>query len=301
MSDKSFIAQKFAKLNFGQHTVLGYSVAGEETVVQIPELNVCFDIGRCPLFALTSDIVCIGHSHMDHIAGLPYYFSQRHFQGLKTGTVLLPSELVGPVERLMRVWRDVEHQDTPYNLIGMTPGQVHSVRKDFAIRAFKTHHGRWQTLGYSLVSLRKKLKAEYVGKDGKELAALAKSGVELSNETEVPLIAYTGDTAIGPVFDNADVQNAEILITECTFYEKDHKETAKAGKHIHVDHFAEILPKLKNKHIVLGHLTRRTGIKQARYILEKTIGIAKMENIHFLMDFYGADDAGEMEGVGAAE
>ena len=26
--------------------VIGYSVAGEETVVQIPEMNVCFDIGR---------------------------------------------------------------------------------------------------------------------------------------------------------------------------------------------------------------------------------------------------------------
>ena len=37
----------------------GYSVAGEETVVQIPELNVCFDIGRAPYFALTSDFVCI--------------------------------------------------------------------------------------------------------------------------------------------------------------------------------------------------------------------------------------------------
>ena len=62
MSDsvqKSFLVQKFARLNFGQQSVLGYSVAGEETVAQIHELNVCFDIGRCPLFALTSDIVCL--------------------------------------------------------------------------------------------------------------------------------------------------------------------------------------------------------------------------------------------------
>src|SRR4051794_1588686 len=67
--EKSYLVQRFARIGFGQFHVVGYSVAGEETVVQIPELNVCFDIGRSPYFALTSDIVCITHAHMDHIAG----------------------------------------------------------------------------------------------------------------------------------------------------------------------------------------------------------------------------------------
>jgi hypothetical protein len=48
---KSFLVQKFAKIPLDAIHVLGYSVAGEETVCQIPELNVCFDIGRCPHFA----------------------------------------------------------------------------------------------------------------------------------------------------------------------------------------------------------------------------------------------------------
>ena len=87
MAEKSFLVQKFAKLELGPHHVIGYSVAGEETVVQIPELNVCFDIGRAPYFSLTSDIVCITHSHMDHLAGLAYYLSQRSFQGMQAGTV----------------------------------------------------------------------------------------------------------------------------------------------------------------------------------------------------------------------
>ncbi|MGH9353992.1 MAG: hypothetical protein ACRD2G_17830, partial [Terriglobia bacterium] len=141
MADKSFLVQRFAKLTLGAYRVIGYSVAGEETVVQVPELNVCFDIGRAPYFALTSDYVCITHGHMDHLAGLPYYLSQRYFQGMKPGTVLLPAELEKPVDQLLRCWRDVERQGTPFKLVPMKPGELYEVRKDFGIRAVATHHG----------------------------------------------------------------------------------------------------------------------------------------------------------------
>src|SRR5438128_8714590 len=108
--EKSFLVQKFARLHFPrlQFSLIGYSVAGEETVVQVPELNVCFDIGRAPYFALTSDIVCLSHGHMDHMAGVAYYLSQRTFQGMKPGTILLPAEIARFTDEMLRAWRNIE-------------------------------------------------------------------------------------------------------------------------------------------------------------------------------------------------
>ena len=297
MVEKSFLVQKFARLPLGMHTVVGYSVAGEETVVQVPELNVCFDIGRAPYFALTSDIVCVSHGHMDHIAGLPYYLSQRYFQGMKPGTVLLPRELEGPVENMIRCWRQIERQNTPYNLVPMEAGQLHEVRRDFGIRAVATHHGG-VSLGYSLISIREKLKPEFFGKAGPELAHLKKQGVEIQYRVEVPLVAFLGDTTVGRVYDDPDVQNAEILVTEITFFDPTHKQKAKAGKHTHLEAFVEVLPKLKNKWIVISHVTRRTGARRARKLLARKVGEEQMQRILFLMDFEGASEAGDVEEAG---
>lgn len=291
---KSFLVQKFAKLNFGQFSVIGYSVAGEETVIQVPELNVCFDIGRAPYFALTSDYVCISHAHMDHLAGLGYYLSQRHFQGMKPGTVLVPREIERPVDQLLRCWRDVERQGTPYTLVPMAPNQLYEVRRDFGIRAFATHHGG-SSLGYSLVSIREKLKPELLGKSGPELAQMRKQGIEIQYRIEVPLVAFLGDTTAGPVFDHPDVVNAQVLLTECTFFDPTHKSKAKAGRHLHVDGIAEILPKLNNEWIVVTHVSRRTGIRRSRRILAKKLKDEVMRRVIFLMDFEGAKDEGEVE------
>lgn len=297
MLEKSFLVQRFARLKVGSYHVVGYSVAGEESVVQVPELDICFDIGRAPYFALTSNTVCLTHGHMDHVAGLAYYLSQRNFQGMKGGTVLMPREMVRATDAMLKCWRDIERQPTPYTLVPMEPGGTHEVRKDLLIRAVETHHGGG-SLGYCVINVREKLKAEYMGRPGHELAEMRRSGVEIQYRIEVPLVAYLGDTTQGAVFDNPDVQNAEILITECTFFDPTHKQRAKIGKHLHVDHLVAILDKLQNPNVILTHVSRRTSIRRARGALRRMIGDERLKRVHFLMDFEGAKDAGEVEEVG---
>jgi ribonuclease Z len=216
---------------------------------------------------------------------------------MKPGTILLPRELERPVDTLLRCWRDVERQGTPYKLVPMSAGQTYEVRRDFHIRALQTHHGG-VSLGYSLISVREKLKPEYTGTPGPELAKMRKSGVEIQYKIEVPLVTFLGDTSVGDVFKHPDVVNAEILITEVTFFDSTHKTKAKAGRHLHLDSFVELVGSLKNQHIVVTHVTRRTGIRRARQMLRKAVGEERMKNIHFLMDFEGAAEAGEVEDIG---
>jgi ribonuclease Z len=294
---KSYLVQKFAKLQLGAIHVIGYSVAGEETVIQVPELDVCFDVGRAPHFCLTSNILCISHGHMDHLAGIAYYLSQRHFQGMKPATVLLPAEISRYVDNLLRDWRDIERQRTPYTLVPLKAGETYKIRNDFVIRALGTHHAG-ASLGYSLISVREKLKPEYLGTPGQELAAMRKRGVEIQYRIEVPLVTFMGDTAAGPVFQNPDVINAEVLLTECTFYDREHMQRAKVGRHLHVEQFAQILPTLQNKYVVVTHVSRRSSIRRAKSALRKRVGDELMAKVHFLMDFEGSVDEGDVEAAG---
>ena len=51
---------RLSQVKVGDFTLAGYSVAGEESVVIAPELDVAFDIGKCPREALAINHVLLG-------------------------------------------------------------------------------------------------------------------------------------------------------------------------------------------------------------------------------------------------
>ena len=114
---------RLVKLGLEPFEIVGYSVGGEETVVAVPSLDVCFDIGKSPGELLSVNNVLLTHGHMDHAAGIAYYFSQRNFREMATGTVLLPGQLAPVVERLLDCWGNIDGTRPPANLIPMQSGK----------------------------------------------------------------------------------------------------------------------------------------------------------------------------------
>jgi len=273
---------KLSELTTGDLTLAGYSVAGEEAVIIAPELDCVFDIGKCPREALTVNHVLLSHGHMDHVAGLPYYFAQRDFQGIADGEALVPADLAEPLERLMQAWGDVEGHVPPHRFVPLCDGDVHQIRRSLIARAFTTRHVGG-SLGFSLVEVRKKLRDEFAGLSGREIVELKDKGVQIERRLEVPLVAYLGDTGKANYSHLPHVAQAETLLIECTFFDADHASRARAGKHLHVEDLPEVLEGMSNRHIVIVHVTRRTNMAQARKILKKALKKDVLERITFLM------------------
>ncbi len=265
------------------YRIQGISIAGEETFVQIPELGVCFDIGRSPRAVLSSDYVALTHGHMDHSAGLAYYFSQRHFQGVGTGTVICHPSLEQPIRNVMNAWVDLEAQRTPYNIVPLEPDQEHEIKNNIVLRGFATRH-TVPSLGYVAIEKRSKLREEYVGLEQSKLVELKEQGVEITKINEIPLVCFTGDTMWGEHFDRPDLLNAKILITECTFLDPGHRDRADVGKHLHLEHIIQLLEVSKAEAVILTHLSRRTHIVEARRMIYEGIPKKHHERVMVLMD-----------------
>jgi len=266
----------------GDFSIAGYSVAGEESVIMSPELDVCFDIGKCPREALSINNVFLTHGHADHSAGLLYYFSQRDFQAIAGGRIFLPHRMLDAVEALISAWGKVEGHLPPYELVGMGDGEEFEIRRDLFVKAFATRHVPG-SLGFSIVEERRKLKEEFLGLDSPQIVELKKKGVEISNTIELPLVAYMGDTAKADYSGNPYIRDARVLLMECTFFDDEHVDRAKAGRHIHVDELAEVLAGMNNEKIILTHVTRRTNLGYARRMLKKSLPAEILAKTTFLM------------------
>ncbi|MCK4341573.1 MAG: MBL fold metallo-hydrolase [Phycisphaerae bacterium] len=285
------MAAPLAEFVHGNIRLLGSSLAGEETYIVAPELNLAFDIGRAQRETLGVDHILLSHGHMDHAAGIAYYFSQRMFIDNQPGHLYAPAPLVGAIQRLLRIWADIDGHEPPANIHSVEPGVDIPLRRDLIVRPFEVNHPcrrrereLIRALGYTAIEVRHKLIEEYHNLTGPQLVELKKQGVQITRRVEIPLVAYCGDTAAGSFLDLDHVRNSKILLLECTFVESDHRARARAGHHIHIQDLHEIIPRLNNEKIVLIHLSRRTALSAARKLLERELGSDLSERITFFME-----------------
>lgn len=271
--------------------LLGFSLAGEETFVVAPELNLGFDLGRAPRETLAVDHIFLSHGHMDHAAGVAYYFSQRMFLDNAPGHLYVPAGLEPPIRELLRVWARIDGHEPPANIHTVRPGDDITLRRDLCVRPFEVNHTcRRQdapsvnALGYCVFETRQKLKPEYADLSGPQLVELKRDGVEITRRVDTPLVCYCGDTAPGAFLDLEYVRTARVLLLECTFFEAEHIRRARQGNHMHVSDLRAILPRLENRRVVLIHASRRTLLPEARAILRAELGADLCQRVSFLME-----------------
>lgn len=277
------MASRMIEKQVGSLRLQGFSLAGEETVITVPELNVAFDVGRAPRELISIDHVCLSHGHMDHAAGLAYYFSQRAFQGIPPGCVLVHHKLVSAIEDLLQVWGRIEGHVSPGRIVGVDEDEDFQLRRDLVARPFRVRHGG-NALGFSIIEVRKKLKPEYANYSGQQIAKLKREGKEVEYRLELPRVAYCGDSMAGDFLDYDHVRNAEVAIIECTFFDQDHADRARKGMHVHVRELPAILERIRSPNVVIAHITRRTFMRDAKRMLQNLLPKADLERITILMD-----------------
>jgi ribonuclease Z len=202
---------------------------------------------------------------------------------MSEGTVLTPPNTIKPIRQILDAWGRLDGNRIPANLVAVTPGDEYQIKPNLIARVFPTKHS-YQSVGFSVIETRKKLKPEYRELTGPQIVELKKQGVEIENPIEMPLVSYLGDTAYVDFSQLDTVSKSKILIAECTFFENEHAERADAGKHMHIDEFGPLLERMENEIIVITHLTHRTNIVEARKMLEKRLPREVFKKIIILMD-----------------
>ncbi len=276
-------SHNLAYIKIDELEIIGYSVAAEETVVAMPQLDVCFDIGKAPNQIIPINNILLTHGHMDHAAGIAYYLSHRNFCGQSPGTILAPQNLLGPMREIIDAWGRLDGNKIPANLVGVKAGDEYQIKPNLFTRVFPTKHSKG-SVGYSVIEKRKKIKPEYAGLTGPQIVELKKQGIEIDYPLEIPIVTYFGDTQYVDFSQLKYIAESKILIAECTFYEGEHAERAEAGRHMHINEFATLIEKLQNEHIVITHTTQRTPMRQIRKILKEVLSPPKYNRVVLLMD-----------------
>ncbi|CAH1422499.1 unnamed protein product [Lactuca virosa] len=256
-------------LNIEGYPIEGLSIAGHETCIILPSFNLAFDIGKCPQRAISQQFLFISHGHMDHIGGLPMYVATRGLYRMAPPTIIIPKVIKENVEKIFEAHRAMDQSELKHTLIGLDIGEEFYLRKDLKVKAFKTCHVI-PSQGYIIYSVKHKLKPEYVGLQGEEIKKLKFSGVEITNTTTSPEVAFTGDTTSDFILDphNLDALKAKILIMESTYVENTMSvENARDYGHTHLSEIISQAERFENKAIVLIHFSARYHLD----VIEKAV------------------------------
>ncbi len=166
-------------------------------------------------------------------------------------------------------------------MVAVAPGETVELRRDFALRFFATSH--WvETLGCCVEWVRRHLRPELAGLGEEELRRRHDAGEAIAEEVRTPLLAYLADT--GPEVFGAQpfLADVEVLVVECTFLRPGDRERARRFGHMHLDDVVALAPALRNRHLVLTHLSRRHRLGPGARVIRGALAGRLAPELHLL-------------------
>lgn len=269
--------------SWGNLVLAGGSRAGEGTLILLPQLRLALDPGRPHRSLPPMSTVTVSHGHMDHLAGLGYWASQRFLNSMGPATLLAPAAIAAEIEALLQLYSRLEGGH-PYQVaaIAVEDGSHHSLRRDLELSFFATDH--WvPTLGVALVWTTQRLRPELAGLPSAEIAARRLTGEEVTAPHRVPVLTYCADTGVGVLRNRPTVLAAEVVLLECSFFKPADRARAATYGHLHLEDLLDHVGDLQCRHLVILHASRRHRVREVEELLERDLKPRLAATLHHLI------------------
>ncbi len=250
--------ENYVQLKFDSLQIIGKSIAGVETIINIPQLGITFDTGRAPHFAYHEPYLAISHFHLDHGGGLAYYLGLRRLINLPPLKIIVPETKLAAVEDYLHHLKVLSESKLEYQLCTAT--EPLEIKPHVNIQAITSFHCV-TSQGYLLTQYKYKLKKEFLGYTQQQIIELKNKKVVIQDCLEEPLLAFSGDSRyeflLGPA------KKAKFLLMECSFFgnEDDIGKIEKYG-HTHIKDWQKHAEQIASEHVIMIHTSQRYTRKE---------------------------------------
>lgn len=265
-------------------TLRGITRGGVETCLMVKEIGVMFDVGMCPPGALKYDTILVSHGHADHLGGIGYLVSQRQLVRAPPAAIHVPEEIHGPLDRILRGWAEIEGFDLQWQLHGHAPGDRillgEGLARGHSAVCLRTVH-RVPSLAWVVERTTQRLRPEFVGMAGPDIADLRRRGVLIVDSHTEPLICVTGDTQIDFFHAHELARRCKVLVHEVTSWtdERDVAQTRRWG-HTHLDELIAASEQFTGEALVLVHRSMRHSRAEAERIARERFPAGVRDRVH---------------------
>ena len=246
-------------------TITGYSTALFSTWIFVEQLGLLFDAGDGVCAGLLQKSrkvrkVAVTHPDRDHVTGVLQLQQLNAQNGVPE--IFFPADC-GSFPVLAEFCRNFDPgRGDQVTWSPVKPGDDRDLDGGFRLKVIANDHfhdqpGRIKSVSYAVTRETRKLKAEFAGLAGKELADLSrKQGSDyLTKATEEMILGYAGDTSVAAA---ARWAGCRILIHEATFLKKTDAGD-RTGRHQHsfLDDVLRMAAGAKPRQCVLNHFSSR--------------------------------------------